>query len=233
MTDARINGVHHLAISTNNMKEQISFFSDVLGMRLVALYWMHGSENALHGFLELNERSTISFVEMPENANGRSELGSSHAAYPGAPSAGGTMEHLALRVDTRDDLIALSNRIRSHGVPVFGPVEHGMCQSIYFAGPEGLNLEVATPDSAVDPEAWIDPEVVARVGISQEELARFVDPLPSPPRAPVAPQPAYDPAKPHMKFPDDIYRNMLAAPEAWAEQISHPEPPVRNTPTLS
>ena len=50
----RPNGVHHLAICTAHMKEQIAFFTDVLGMELVALYWMHGVEGTWHGFLRLN-----------------------------------------------------------------------------------------------------------------------------------------------------------------------------------
>ena len=33
----KVEGLHHLAISTANMKEQIEFFSDKLGMELVAL----------------------------------------------------------------------------------------------------------------------------------------------------------------------------------------------------
>ena len=45
---AAINGVHHLAISTADIKAQIGYFSDVLGMELVALYWMHGVEGAWH-----------------------------------------------------------------------------------------------------------------------------------------------------------------------------------------
>ena len=34
----KVEGLHHLAISTANMKEQIEFFTDKLGMELVALY---------------------------------------------------------------------------------------------------------------------------------------------------------------------------------------------------
>ena len=41
-----VNGVHHLAIATKDIKSQIKFFNDVLGCELVALYWMHGVEGA-------------------------------------------------------------------------------------------------------------------------------------------------------------------------------------------
>ena len=57
------NGLHHLAISTGDIKRQIAFFSDVLGMELVALYWMHGVQGAWHGFMKLNDRASIAFVQ--------------------------------------------------------------------------------------------------------------------------------------------------------------------------
>ena len=34
----KVAGLHHLAICTANMKEQIEFFTDKLGMELQALY---------------------------------------------------------------------------------------------------------------------------------------------------------------------------------------------------
>ena len=54
---------------------------------------------------------------------------------------------------------------------VFGPLDHGMCHSIYFAGPERLTLEIATSAVPIDDRAWIDPEVVALCGIDDDELA--------------------------------------------------------------
>ena len=53
----------------------------------------------------------------------------------------GTMQHVAFNVDAFEDLMALRDRIRDRGVQVFGPIDHGFVQSIYFAGPEGLALE--------------------------------------------------------------------------------------------
>ena len=77
---------------------------------------------------------------------------------PGSPSyalrywRGGSVEH------------ALRDRIRSRGVNVIGPLDHGMCHSIYFAGPEDLSLEIATSAAPIDARAWIDPEVVKLAG---------------------------------------------------------------------
>ena len=64
------NAVHHIAISTADMKSQIAFFSDVLGMSLQGLFWMHGVPNAWHAFLEMGDAS-FSFVFIPETRKKR------------------------------------------------------------------------------------------------------------------------------------------------------------------
>lgn len=224
----RPNGLHHLAIATADIKQQIAFFADVLGMELVALYWMHGVKGAWHGFMRLNDGASIAFVESPAIKDIPRELGKSHAGNPGAPVAGGAMQHLALNVDSLDELLAMRDRIRLRGVNVFGPVDHGFCQSIYFAGPEDLSLEISTSAEAIDPNAWIDPEVVTLAGISAAELARFTAPPAVPPQATPVAQPPADPVRPHMRFPERAYAKMLAMSDAdYTRLTSEPEPPVK------
>jgi hypothetical protein len=59
-----------------------------------------------------------------------------------------------------------------------GPINHGLCKSIYLAAPEGLQLEFATWTAAIDADRWIDPEVVAVCGIDASDLARYRRPAP-------------------------------------------------------
>ncbi len=225
----RCNGVHHLAVSTADIKAQIEFMNDVLGMQLVALYWMHGVEGAWHGFLKLNDRSYLAFVQTPEIAKIERQLGISHSGSGAGASAGGTMQHLAFNVDSFEELLGLRDRIRSRGVTVIGPIHHGMCDSIYFAGPEDLSLEIATSEQAIDGRAWIDPEVVALAGISPAELERFLEPAPFVSHGGRIPQPALDPAKPSMRgFPEGVYERIVAMPdEEFTARMSQTEPPVR------
>jgi hypothetical protein len=122
------------------------------------------------------------------------------------------MQHVAFNVATLDDLLALRDRIRSRGVPVIGPIDHGLCQSMYFAGPEGLSLEVAC-GGAIDGRAWIDPEVVALAGIDEDELARYRSPADYERPAEPVPQPSADPGKPQLVYPPDVWARMLAAPD--------------------
>ena len=225
----RCNGVHHLAISTGDIKAQIEFFNDVLGMELVALYWMHGVEGAWHGFLKLNDFSYIAFVQTAEIQKIDRVLGVSHSGSPGSASAGGTMQHLAFAVDSPEELLAFRDRIRSRGLTVVGPIHHGLCDSIYFAGLEDLSLEIATSQRAIDGRAWIDPEVVALAGISEAELARFRSPEPTGPTGGTLPQPPLDWTKPTMRgWPPGVYEQLAAlSDEEFTARMSETEPPVR------
>jgi catechol 2,3-dioxygenase-like lactoylglutathione lyase family enzyme len=225
----RCNGVHHLAVSTADIKAQIEFMSDVLGMELVALYWMHGVEGAWHGFMKLDDHSYLAFVQTPAIAKIERQLGVSHSGSPGAPSAGGTMQHLAFNVDTFEELLAYRDRIRSRGLTVIGPIHHGLCDSIYFAGPEDLSLEIATSERAIDGRAWIDPEVVALANISPAELARFRGPEPLSLSGGKLAQPAIDRSKPIMRgWPPGVYEHLSSLPDAeLTERMSETEPPVK------
>lgn len=223
----KVSGIHHIAIMTGAMKQQIAFFSDVLGCRLVAIFDMHGVPGGIHAFLHLDDHCSFSLVQLPETGAIPIEIGRTHAGSGAGNAAPGTMQHLAFRVGDRAQLLAIRDRIRRKGVNVFGPIDHGMCQSIYFAGPESLALEVAWSDAAIDPARWIDPAVLAKAGISADEADRFCNPDPYAGEGGAVAQPPYDPAMPHQAMPEALYRQILAAPDEviWAS-ASYAEPPV-------
>ncbi|MDO8296257.1 MAG: VOC family protein [Caulobacter sp.] len=221
------SGIHHLAFMAGDIKKHIAFFSQVMGCPLVALFDMHGVPGGLHAFLKMNAHSYFSIVQLPDVDKIPVQLGVTHAGSGALPSAPGTLQHLAFRADSEGELIGLRDRIRSHGVNVIGPIDHGMCKSIYFAGPDHMTLEVATPTGGLDPALWIDPAVLAKAGISDAEAARFKAPAAYEGPSPV-PQPAYDEAKPHMAYPKEAYLKMLAIPdEALTAGASYAEPPVK------
>jgi catechol 2,3-dioxygenase-like lactoylglutathione lyase family enzyme len=226
MTSASVlhpNGINHLAIATRNMKEQLSFFTDVLGGSVKALYWMHGVAGTFHGFVELSPTCYIAFVQHPGNPEMR-ERGVTHAEGPGGPVAGGVVQHIALNVDSIGDLYSMRDRLRDRGIVVLGPMNHGFVQSIYFGGPEGLTLEVAT-GSDINADAWIDPEVQALCGISDDEMNRLRHPVPFSSDTRV-PQPAYDPAKPILYYPPERLDFVLNASDEQMWGMVESDPPV-------
>jgi catechol 2,3-dioxygenase-like lactoylglutathione lyase family enzyme len=216
------DGINHLAIATRDIKGQIEFFTDVLGGELKALYWMHGVENTFHAFIELSSTCYIAFQQHPDNPD-QQILGVTHAGNAGGQVTAGTMQHLAFNTDSLDHLYELRDRIRSRGVPVIGPINHGMCQSMYFAGPEGLALEVCFGRD-IDERAWIDPEVQALAGISDEEVARYIAPAAYERPAEAVQQPSFDPAKPHLVYPEPMYQAILRTPDEafWSSVESRP-----------
>jgi catechol 2,3-dioxygenase-like lactoylglutathione lyase family enzyme len=221
------NGIHHIAIMTGRMKDQISFFTDVLGCRLQAIFDMHGVPGGFHAFLHLDDHCAFSLVQLPGTADIPIEIGKTHAGSGSGNAAPGTMQHLAFKVDSHKDLLALRDRIRSRGVNVFGPIDHGMCQSIYFAGPEHLALEVAWSAGAIEPAKWIDPLVLEKIGVSPSEAARFAAPEPYAGSGGTVPQPPYDPEKPHQSMPEPLYMAILAASDEMVSKMgSYATPPV-------
>ena len=223
--DLRPSGVNHLAISTTDMKAQLTFWAEVLGCPTKALYWMHGVENTFHGFVELSLESYVAFVQHPDNST-EIQYGVTHAGTPGSPVTGGATQHIALHVDTLDEVLAMRDRIRSNGLQVMGPIDHGFCKSIYFAGLEGLSLEVCC-GRAIDERQWIDPEVQDLCGSSPEELAALKTPAPLDVDRHPVPQPVTNPAMPQMHYPPKVYEAIMGRSDGdmWAD-ASETTPPV-------
>lgn len=221
-------GVHHLAICTKDIKKQIEFFTQVVGAELVALYWMHGVDKTFHGFVSLGKSSSIAFVQGPEIGEIQPIKGVSHPAWTAAPVAAGVMQHLALNVDNEADLLAIRDRVRTHGNWVMGPIDHGFCKSIYLAAPEGIMLEFSTSEgNAIDAEAWIDPEVVKLSGISPAELQRYKHPEPFASCNGAVPNPKVDLANPPMQFPPGRERIYSMSDAEIFERMSETTPPVQ------
>ena len=132
-----IKQLHHVAYRCRDAKETVEFYTRVLGLE----YAMALSEDRvpstgeahpyMHIFFRMDDGSYVAFFELPDApAMGRD--GSTPA----------WVQHLALRVADEEALERSRKRIESHGVEVLGPVDHGMCKSIYFFDPNGHRLEL-------------------------------------------------------------------------------------------
>lgn len=225
-SDQHPNGVHHIAFMAGDMKKQLEFFTQVMGFPLVAIFDMHGVPGASHAFLKMADDSLFSLVHVPDGDKIPTTMGVTHAGRSEVPVAPGVMQHIAFRVPDDAALLAMRDRVRSHGVQILGPIDHGFCKSMYFAGPENMTLEIATQYRTLDAALWVDPDMLASHGISPEEGAMMVNPAPYAGPANV-PQPAFDPAKPHMDYPPERLARMMATPDAVYEGLPAYEPPVK------
>jgi hypothetical protein len=182
---------------------------------------MHGASKTFHGFVRFSDTCSFAFVQSPQTVSSKIEPGESAVDQPGA------MQHVALNVDTEADLLAIRDRVRSHGHWIMGPIDHGFCKSIYMAAPEGIMLEFCTSNGrAIDEEAWIDPEVMRLAGITSEELDAFKNPKPFVSQGGKTPQPSIDPSKPMLKHPPGGKAAFTMSDEEVLEKLSETTPPV-------
>jgi glyoxylase I family protein len=132
-----IKQLHHVAYRCKDARETTEFYTKVLGLE----YEMALSEDRvpstgeehpyLHVFFRMDDGSYVAFFELRDApAMGRD------ANTPA------WVQHLALRVADEEALLRNKRRIESHGVQVLGPVDHGICKSIYFFDPNGHRLEL-------------------------------------------------------------------------------------------
>jgi len=164
-------GVNHLAFITRDLPATIRFYRDLLGLPLIASM---GDASTKHYFFRLTERDAIAFFAWDEASPIVEKR-------PGVPtSAPRGFDHLALGVASKDDLLALCERLEQAGVAVEGPVDHGLGWSIYFKDPNQLDLEITWDTVALDAPLLADPDppAVAREGSAPRAEVWPSSPLP-------------------------------------------------------
>ena len=220
-------GVNHVAFLTNDMKEQIEFYTQVVGYELVGIFPFHGVDGTIHCFLDSGNGFLLSFVQH-SGEKVEPVYGVSHATDVGGPAAGGAHQHIAMALDTMDDMLGMRDRLRSAGHAVFGPIEHGgMCHSMYLGAPEGIQLEFTTTEGCgpFDPDKWIEAESAAEVGISEDDLKRYRNPTPLEATGGKVPQPPKETAIPPSPIPKPMFDQLgYLSDEDLQKALSFPLP---------
>ena len=131
----------HVAYVTHDTAATADFFERILGMELVnavlddAIPTTGEAVPYFHSFFRMGDGSTVAFFEPPELP----PLGPPpYAAY-------NTFQHLAMQVDSREEVDRWHAWLQSEGVEVLGPVDHKIVYSAYFHEPGGVRLEITAP----------------------------------------------------------------------------------------
>ncbi|MDQ3786509.1 MAG: VOC family protein [Actinomycetota bacterium] len=135
----RLYGVDHLAHVTWKPGETADFYREVLGLPLThavtGVGWLSEDfPDFVHFFLGLgggNYLAFFYFFDLPEEQVPDELM---HLA-----------RHIALHVDTEEEMLAWRDKIKSHGVRVTPPLTHELLESIYFDDPNGIQLEIVRP----------------------------------------------------------------------------------------
>ena len=136
MTDQRqlqIRGLHHVTIICSSLERAVGFYRDVLGLRLVKQTLNPDDPNARHFFFgdaAGSPGTLLTFFEYPNMEPGRQGVGSTH--------------HVALCVDTEEELEGWRQWLASQGVPCTEVLDRTYFKSIYLRDPDGHIVEIAS-----------------------------------------------------------------------------------------
>lgn len=137
-------GVHHTAYRCRDAEETRAFYEDKLGFPMTLALEIEEEPSTgnplkyLHIFFDIgshkaDEPAYIAFFELPDTPADETTFAQKW----------GFDLHLAMRVNGHADLAAWKTRLRDNGIAVKGPIDHGICSSIYFSDPNGYVLEFA------------------------------------------------------------------------------------------
>lgn len=138
-------GVHHLALTTEDMKATTEFFVDILGMKLVHAMKVPAGlgtgpnnrgnppyESIRHYFFDMGNDSLLAFFEIPKGAEPAANR-----------NAIGGMQHVAFVV-TENRFREIEQRLKDNNIEYNGPTPQlpGLI-GIYFYDPNGIRMEMA------------------------------------------------------------------------------------------
>jgi catechol 2,3-dioxygenase-like lactoylglutathione lyase family enzyme len=132
-----IKGLHHYAYRCRDAEETRHFYEDILGLPLTHVIRMDHVPSTgehcpyVHVFFQMGDGSYIAFFDLGDNVV--------PAPSPNTPS---WVNHLALEMETEEELVAAKKRLEEAGIQVLGITDHHIIHSIYFFDPNGIRLEL-------------------------------------------------------------------------------------------
>jgi catechol 2,3-dioxygenase len=120
---ARVIGLGHVGIYVRDLERMVTFYRDLLGMRVTKQNWRAGVV-----FLSADPDSVDHEIAL---MSGRPDARDPHL-----------IQQISMRVATLDDLRAFRRRLAADGYRIEGVVNHASAIGCYFFDPEGNRTEV-------------------------------------------------------------------------------------------
>ncbi len=134
----KIKRIHHVAYRCKDAKKTVEWYVKYLNMDFVLAIAEDNVPSTgapdpyMHVFLDAGQGNVLAFFELPTQPDmGRDE------------NTPAWVQHLALEIESMDELLAAKARLEADGIGVIGPTNHTIFQSIYFFDPNGHRLELS------------------------------------------------------------------------------------------
>jgi lactoylglutathione lyase len=133
-----IERIHHVAYRCKDAKETVEWYGKHLDMKFVLAIAEDEVPSTkqpdpyMHVFLDAGNGNILAFFELPT----RSPMDRDR----NTPE---WVQHLALKVESMDELLTMKERLVAAGIEVLGPTDHTIFKSIYFFDPNGHRIELA------------------------------------------------------------------------------------------
>jgi glyoxylase I family protein len=160
----RILGLHHFAYRCRDAEETRHFYEDLLGLPLVHLIREDHVPSTgeycpyVHIFFQMYDGSCVAFFD----------LGDDKASDP-SPNTPAWVNHLALKMDSLQEVEAAKARLEKSGIEVLGITDHKIIKSIYFFDPNGIRVELTCEIWTEDDKRRSREEVHAQLSAWNDE----------------------------------------------------------------
>ena len=147
-----VRGINHMAFPTFDPAGTIHFYRDVLGLPIVQTMQVKAwgpeyQRDFVHFFFDIGNADCLAFFYyFDENLPPLLDLG----------------KHVALHVDTVEDLDGFAKRIEDAGLTLDMRVMHETVESIYVRDPNDILIEIARPLRELTAADAVDAEVTAQ-----------------------------------------------------------------------
>ncbi|MDP6374811.1 MAG: VOC family protein [Pseudomonadales bacterium] len=137
--------VHHIAYATRDAEATYEFYTKKLGIPLLRTEnHLHGDGYFRHFFFGIGSGEAIAFFEV-EGVGEEPDFKTEISTGLGLPV---WVNHIAFRLDTLEELDAMTERVRDAGIEDIQRIDHGWCTSIYMMDPNGIMTEFCVTTDA-------------------------------------------------------------------------------------
>ena len=146
-----VQKIHHVAYRCKDAKETVDWYVKHLDMKFVLAIAENevpstkAPDPYMHVFLDAGDGNVLAFFELP-----------SQPPMDRDRNTPAWVQHLALKVDSMDTLLATKARLEAAGIEVVAPTDPTNYKSICFFDPTGRRLELAADVGTPEMYAKLD-----------------------------------------------------------------------------